>query len=130
MDDLVRDLFIALAGDDVDGGLAADELGQGRHHNRIAEFGPDPRRFLQSLFQVISFSDAPKLVAQVGDHPAGDLVMILGLIVLHGGSDGKTFALGDEGEMFGDGLEDLFIDQRLVSQSPGIAGDIKQRGVR
>src|ERR671915_34409 len=62
-DGLIGDLLVTLANDDVDRCLAADELRQGRDHNRISEFGPNLSSFLQSMIELVFHTDEPQLMA-------------------------------------------------------------------
>src|SRR5215217_2876221 len=98
-DDLIRHLLVALTDDDVDCRLAADELRQRRHHDRIAELDPHAARLLERLWELAFLADLTELVAKVRRHPAGHLVLVGLLIVFGRCADRKTFTLGDDVEM-------------------------------
>ena len=92
-DGLVGDLLVALADDDVDRRLAADELRQRRDHDRVAELGAHLRGFLQGLIQLVLHADAAQLMAQIGNHAAGNLVHILRIIVFRSFADRQIVLL-------------------------------------
>ncbi len=130
LNDLIGDFFVALADDDVDRRLAADELRQRRDHDRVAELGAHLHGFFQRLIDLVFQADLAQLEAQIGNHAAGHLVLILRVVVFHRRADGKAFALGDVGEMVGHRFEQFFVDQRFVAEGAEILGDIEERRIR
>src|SRR5205823_7918425 len=58
-DDLICHLLVTLAHDDIDGSLAADELGERRNHDRIAELDTHAARLLQRLLEFSLLADLP-----------------------------------------------------------------------
>ena len=116
---LIGHFLVALAGDDVDRRLAADELRQRRHHDRIAEVGAHPPRFFQSFLQAIFHAHGAQLMAQIGNHAAGHLMQILRVIVFALRADRVAFALGDVSEMLFNRFDRFEIDERLNSRARG-----------
>ena len=92
---MIDGLGVALALDDVDCRLAADELGERSYHDRIAEIGTDLYRFIEDLVEPVQHSDIFKLEVQVGDHSAGHLMNVLAVVVFHGRADRQVFSLRD-----------------------------------
>ncbi len=76
--DVVTRLFghhgVALAGEDIEHGLDADDLAGRGNEGRITHVGPGLRQFRQHLGQAVERALVGKLRAQVGDHPPGNVV--------------------------------------------------------
>ena len=65
LNDLVGNFLVSFPGHHVDRGLAADELGERRHHDGIAQLGANLRNFVQYAFHLVFFAEDFQLVAQV-----------------------------------------------------------------
>ena len=78
---LIGHFLVALAENHIDRRLAADELREGRDHDRIAELGAHLRGFLQHLIELFFLAHELQLMPEVGNHPARHLMAVPGLIV-------------------------------------------------
>src|SRR5215510_5735329 len=130
LNDLVGYFLIALADDDIDGCLAADELRQRGDHDRVAQLRAHSHGLFKHLLDLLFHAHLAQLMAQIGDHTAGHLVLVLGIVILHGRANGETFALGDNREMVRNWLEQFFVDESLVTKGAEIPGEVEQRRVR
>ena len=129
-DDLVGHLLVALADDHVDRRLAADELRERRHHDRIAELDAHAAGLLQRLGELRLLADLAELVAEVGDHAARHLVLIDGLVVFGRHAERKALALGDDVEVLAHRAQHLLVDHRLVAERAQIVRDVEDRRQR
>src|SRR5207249_2686369 len=62
---LICDFLIALAHDDVNGGLASDKLRERSHHDRIAKLGSNSGRFFEGLLDLVLHPDTTQLITQI-----------------------------------------------------------------
>ena len=129
-DDLIGHLLVALAEDDVDRRLAADELRQRRHHDRMAELDAHAAGLLQRLLQLRFLADLAQLMAEIGDHAARHLMLVGGEVVFGRHADRKALALGDDREVIGDRPQHLLVDHRLVADGAQIVRHVEDRGQR
>ena len=105
---LIGDFFVALADHDVDRRLAADELRERRDHDRVTELGAHLDDFFEHVWHLVFFAEHLELMAQVGNHAAGNLVAIPGLVVFARRADGQTFFLCDPAKVLFHRFEQLF----------------------
>ena len=97
--------------------MAADELGEGRDHDRVAELGPDLDDFIQHVLHFVFFAEHFELMAQVGNHAAGNLVTIPGFVVFARRADGQTFFFGDPAKVLLDRFEHLFVRPTVCNRA-------------
>src|SRR6185437_13187664 len=74
--DLVRNGLVALALHDVQRCLRHDVLRERAYGDRIAQVPTHPRRFVENLREAVGDSHRLELIVQIGDHSAGDLVLV------------------------------------------------------
>ena len=95
----------------------------------ITEIGAHLRGFFQCLVDFVFHADAAQLIAQVGNHAAGDLMDVLSVVVFGRFADGKILLSRAGGEMLGHAWRSgVFVDHRLVTQRARVHGDIKDDG--
>jgi hypothetical protein len=104
LDDFVRHHAVALAGDDVEHRLDADQLAEGRGHAGIAEFSAHDGGFLEYFLELVRHVVLGELRAQRADHAARDLVIDRQHVVLGELVDEIAGRMADLLEMISDGL--------------------------
>ena len=127
---LIGDLGIALTGHDIHRCLAADKLRQRRHHDGKAILGPHLHCLLHRRRQAVFGTDFAQLIAQIGNHAAGNLMDVLRVVIGHRLADGKALAAGDGGEVPGHRTQAVFVDIGFIAHGTQIGRDIEQRGQR
>ncbi len=75
----------------------------------IAELGSDLDYFLQNGLHFVFFAEHLELMAQVGNHAAGDLMAVPGLVVFARRADGETFLLRYATEVLFDRRQHFFV---------------------
>ena len=69
-----------------------------RDHDRVAEVGAHLGGFFEGLVDLVLHADPAQLMAQVGDHAAGNLMNVLRVIVLRCLADGQIFDFRASGQ--------------------------------
>jgi hypothetical protein len=128
VDGLVGDLLVALADDDVYPRLATDELGEWGNHDGKAPLLADAGALHQGLVVLVLQPDQAKLVTEVSEHAAGDLVGVLGNVVLHRPAEGEAFPPGNVGELLLDAPQRPLVVHGGVAQRTQVAGDVEDTG--
>src|SRR5205823_12312729 len=97
-----------------------DELRERAHHDRIPEVTADARRLLQDLVEAVGQTDVAELRAEVADHPARHLVLVVERIVLGDLAQRLALARGDVAKVLGDGPESRVVDVDAEAQTPRV----------
>ena len=105
------------------------ELGQRRHHDGIAVLLPHAPGFLQGLVDPVAHAYGLELVVQVGDHAAGHLVQVLGVVVLPRRAHGEILLPGHSGEVLLHGLDRLQVHPWRQPHGLGVGRDVVDGGL-
>jgi hypothetical protein len=87
-------------------------------------------RFREGLIDFVCHADAPQLMAQVGNHATGNLMNILGVVILGRFADGQIVLPGAGGEVLRYLPQRFFVQQGSVAQGAGVHCDVENGRVR
>ena len=127
LDHLVRHLFVSLIQHHVDRRLAADELSERRHHDRVTKLGAHLGGLFKNFLQLILLPHELQLVAQIGNHATGYLMAVPSLIVFARHANRQSFALCNFTEMVARRRQDIDVDERLVTERAQVVHHVENR---
>ena len=89
--------------------LAADDLRQRGHHDRVAKLSADTRDFFKHVGEFFQFAEILELKPEIGNHATGDLMQRMQGIVFQRLADRQLFLLSDGGKVIAHRFDRIFI---------------------
>ena len=108
---------------DVQDGLRPDELRERRDQNRVPELLADPCALFEHLLVLVRHLHVGQLHREVGQHPAGKLMLVMKGVEILDLAERLALLLRDPPEMFADLRDQIVVEIHAITERAQVCGD-------